>query len=183
MLDAFTNAGGRKEADASSENTPAFVAEIAPSEIDFVDDVEDYGRFEAELLNKGYDNEADIPAAEGHLATATLAELYVSQGFIDRAVDVYQQLLEEQPGNRELEDRMAQLKGVANGIGSLMELQEPAEWVENPDFVLEQDETSVSGELCKVMSRQERVISILESWLRNIERGRCVTEANTPKYR
>ena len=183
MLDAFTNAEGRKEADASSENTPAFVAEIAPSEIDFVDDVEDYGRFEAELLNKGYDNEADIPAAEGHLATATLAELYVSQGFIDRAVDVYQQLLEEQPGNRELEDRMAQLKGVANGIGSLMELQEPAEWVENPDFVLEQDETSVSGELCKVMSRQERVISILESWLRNIERGRCVTEANTPEYR
>jgi len=91
--------------------------------------------------------------------------------------------LEEQPGNRELEDRMAQLKGVANGIGSLMELQEPAEWVENPDFVLEQDETSVSGELCKVMSRQERVISILESWLRNIERGRCVTEANTPEYR
>jgi tetratricopeptide (TPR) repeat protein len=53
MLDALTNAGESKEVDARTENAPAFVAEIAPSEIDFVDDVEDNGKYEAGLLNKG----------------------------------------------------------------------------------------------------------------------------------
>jgi len=44
------------------------------------------------------------------LATTTLAELYASQGHLDRAVSVYRQLVASQPNKRELQARLEELE-------------------------------------------------------------------------
>jgi tetratricopeptide repeat protein len=52
-------------------------------------------------------------AASGELMSATLAELYFNQGFTDKAVEVYRQLLEREPGNERLRRRLAELQAPA----------------------------------------------------------------------
>ena len=47
------------------------------------------------------------------VSTRTLAELYVSQGFTDKAIDVYRQLQAAEPEAEDLERRIAELEGRA----------------------------------------------------------------------
>ncbi len=56
--------------------------------------------------------EGPAPAEEDKpgLATETLAELYASQGHLDRALAVYRQLVATQPDNVELHGRMEELE-------------------------------------------------------------------------
>jgi len=42
--------------------------------------------------------------------SATLAELYFKQGFAEKAVEVYRQLIEREPGNDRLRRRLAELQ-------------------------------------------------------------------------
>ena len=53
------------------------------------------------------------PALEESVPTRTMAELYVEQGFLDRALDVYRHLLPESPSDRGLEDRIRELETLA----------------------------------------------------------------------
>jgi tetratricopeptide (TPR) repeat protein len=53
--------------------------------------------------------EAAAPAAP--FSSSTLAELYVKQGLPDRAVEVYRQLLTEEPGNERARARLDELEG------------------------------------------------------------------------
>jgi tetratricopeptide (TPR) repeat protein len=63
----------------------------------------------AESWSEG-EAEAEEPPFPGEgVHTRTMAELYASQGLLDRAVEVYQGLLELDPGNDELTDRLAAL--------------------------------------------------------------------------
>ncbi len=50
------------------------------------------------------------PVAE--LASSTLAELYFNQGFTDKAIDVYGQLLEREPTNERARSRAAELQAL-----------------------------------------------------------------------
>lgn len=53
------------------------------------------------------------PGASGtEMASATLAELYFNQGLIDRAVALYQQLVQRQPGNGRIQARLVELQGI-----------------------------------------------------------------------
>ena len=50
------------------------------------------------------------PAAEPPaLSSSTLAELYLRQGFVDKAIEVYQQLVQREPGNEQARLRLAEL--------------------------------------------------------------------------
>jgi len=42
--------------------------------------------------------------------SATLAELYFNQGFVEKAVEVYRQLVEREPDNDRLRRRLAELQ-------------------------------------------------------------------------
>ena len=42
--------------------------------------------------------------------SATLAELYFNQGFVDKAVEVYRQLVDREPDNERLRRRLAELQ-------------------------------------------------------------------------
>lgn len=54
----------------------------------------------------------DFPPA---LSSATLAELYFSQGFVEKAAEVYEQLLQREPGNERMAARLAELKAIRAG--------------------------------------------------------------------
>jgi hypothetical protein len=49
-------------------------------------------------------------SASGELTSPTLAELYFKQGFPDKAIEVYRQLVEREPGNDRLRRRLAELQ-------------------------------------------------------------------------
>jgi hypothetical protein len=50
------------------------------------------------------------PSSTGAFVTETMAELYIQQGFHDRAADVYRQLIEQRPGDAGLRDRLHALE-------------------------------------------------------------------------
>ena len=49
---------------------------------------------------------------EPDLSSSTLAELYFNQGFTDKALAVYQQLLQREPGNERARARVAEIEGL-----------------------------------------------------------------------
>jgi tetratricopeptide (TPR) repeat protein len=53
-----------------------------------------------------------VPAASGAtpFSSSTLAELYLKQGLVDRAVEVYRQMLAEEPGNERARSRLAEIE-------------------------------------------------------------------------
>lgn len=50
------------------------------------------------------------------LNTNTLAELYISQGFYDKAIEVYQGMLAERPGSKALQNKLEQLRAMAGTV-------------------------------------------------------------------
>lgn len=58
--------------------------------------------------------EEQAAAAPSPLASSTLAELYYRQGLADRAIEVYQQLLADEPRNERARARLAELAGVGS---------------------------------------------------------------------
>jgi pentatricopeptide repeat protein len=55
------------------------------------------------------------------LNTNTLAELYVSQGFYDKAIEIYQGMLEERPDNKALQKKLEELRAMAGTAESGVE--------------------------------------------------------------
>jgi tetratricopeptide (TPR) repeat protein len=51
------------------------------------------------------------------LNTNTLAELYISQGFYDKAIEVYQGMLGERPDNKPLQEKLEKLRALAGAAG------------------------------------------------------------------
>ena len=47
------------------------------------------------------------------LNTNTLAELYISQGFYDKAIEIYQGMLNDRPGNSALQQKLEQIRAMA----------------------------------------------------------------------
>jgi tetratricopeptide (TPR) repeat protein len=55
-------------------------------------------------------DEAGTLQAATPFSSSTLAELYFRQGLVDRALEVYRQVLEEEPGNERARSRLAELE-------------------------------------------------------------------------
>jgi hypothetical protein len=60
-------------------------------------------------------------SASGELTSPTLAELYYKQGFPDKAVEVYRQLVEREPDNDRLRRRLAELQDAGPAPASAAE--------------------------------------------------------------
>jgi tetratricopeptide (TPR) repeat protein len=90
--------------EASSEEASS---EEAPSE---GDSSEDKARGEEASAEEATSGEPAPP-----LATRTMAELYIRQGFIDRGVEVYRQLVRRDPEDPGLRSRLAELESAARG--------------------------------------------------------------------
>ena len=66
---------------------------------------------------------ASPPAAAGEasLSSSTLAELYFRQGFVDKAIEVYRQLLQREPGNERARERVEELGALGAGSSAAPE--------------------------------------------------------------
>jgi len=98
------------------------------------------------------------PAARDPLMTGTLAELYVSQGFTDKAVNIYRDILSAEPDNTTVAARLAEL-----------EAQVPENQSVPPSNELTETLAIVPDQ---VVATTGSIVSVLEGWLENIRRLR-----------
>jgi hypothetical protein len=82
---------------------------------------------EAETVAPVADDELDDEEAGEPVYTRTLAELYVKQGAVDRALGVLRHLFEADADNRELADRIAQLEAGGDGADAQAEQEQPVD--------------------------------------------------------
>ena len=59
----------------------------------------------------------EAPAEAPAVSTSTLAELYFDQGFPDKAIQVYEELLEREPQNERGRARLIEIKGLSRPLG------------------------------------------------------------------
>ena len=97
--------------------------------------------------------------AEPDLSSSTLAELYFNQGFTDKALAVYQQLLQREPGNERARARVAEIEG--------LEKQLRAEESRGP----EADQGGAQDPAAARRQAIERTIARLESLLAAVKKG------------
>jgi len=126
----------------------------------------------AGLYLGGMTADADGPAASQHdpLSTGTLAELYVTQGFIHKALEIYRAILIDNPADQVVAERVADLEKREAGssetdFGIDYTLEEEA--VDEPD-------TSMTAEAFLQNSGHDGVannaLSTLDRWLDSIRR-------------
>ena len=116
--------------------------------------------------------DVDGPAALQHdpLSTGTLAELYVTQGFIHKALEIYRAILVDNPADQVVAERVAELEKLEAGspepdFGIDYTLEEEA--VDEPD-------SSMTAETILQNSGSDGVVnnalSTLDRWLDSIRR-------------
>lgn len=128
-------------------------------------------------------------------STNTLAELYISQGFHEKAIDIYEKMVAENPGNQALQDKLEQVRAMAGQAipagdqqaGASLPPVKPAPWAGAPEpsydlgADLTSDPVSPSPETSahsfdagleeqppSVSPGRKATILRLESWLKNI---------------
>jgi tetratricopeptide (TPR) repeat protein len=63
--------------------------------------------FEGEPISLG----SDDTETSDELATTTLADIYAAQGYKDKAIKIYREVLKDQPGNEDIKRKLAELVG------------------------------------------------------------------------
>lgn len=102
---------------------------------------------------------ATEPKTDVPLATATMAELYVQQGFVQQAIGIYQELLAEDPANGRFSTRLNQLMGQSISLPTAEpELATAAASVDMAD-------TAGTSQMV-----EGGLLATLEHWLDNIRR-------------
>ena len=100
-------------------------------------------------------------AGRDPLMTGTLAELYVSQGFTDKAMGIYRDILAIEPGNSSIAARLAELELQLQGD------RDSAEVMPFGEFAAAAAPLPIQG-----TADDGSVLSVLEGWLKNIRRIR-----------
>lgn len=123
--------------------------------------------------------EATRPRKE--ITTETIAELYIKQGYLDKAVDIYQTLYNADPDNEEIKSKLDELKQVGRahrnaseeGMGKGVEIP-----IQEPSPTLPKEE--LIGTVFKPAPTEEAInedsenINRLEFWLEAIQRERRI---------
>jgi hypothetical protein len=116
--------------------------------------------------------EAMMPEAD-ELTTQTLAELYVQQGLIDKAVKVYQKLLLNDPNNSQITKRLRELKP-ADALVSTPQEKSPPPPAKKMARILNgpAQDSPENRDIDHLAEERKRKISTLENWLASIRRER-----------
>ena len=114
------------------------------------------------------------------ITTNTIAELYIKQGYPEKAIDIYKAILELDPGNAAAAEKIQRLEAEMRGeAGSFEQVVEPAaEPVVQIQTPIE-PQTQVPAQRVVVDSKTagstiSDQIARLESWLANIHKVRGV---------
>ena len=145
----------------------AFEEEIDESE-KIIEDLEIIELDEVDVVEF---DESDFPASvaiQDPLSTVTLAELYVQQGFIEKAVEIYRAILSDDPANSDLKSRIAQLE---NKESACIQSSQVSGSGDNPAAGLVfQEKTTTISVLPLAQGEAYNAVSVLEAWLDNIRR-------------
>jgi tetratricopeptide (TPR) repeat protein len=127
---------------------------------------------DADILLEEVEEEAPVSATVPHhdpLSTATLAELYVQQGFLSKALDIYRSLSSEDPTNGTTLARIAELQALQTaeepGAGSvaMVPLCQPA-----PPRAVQGAAVLPPG--IPARGEADAAVAALEGWLDSIRR-------------
>lgn len=102
--------------------------------------------------------EATVESGEP-IATATLAEIYVKQGLLDKAIRVYQDLLEQNPDNETARNRLDALRGQTG-----TDVKAP---VASPAVA-----PVATAPAPQVEPKEQSPLAIMQRWLSVIKQGR-----------
>ena len=86
------------------------------------------------------------------LNTNTLAELYISQGFYDKAIEIYQGMLNDRPGNAALQQKLEQIRAMAGASDKGHELfteaaSDPGEYTPPTEDVISEAPTPTDARI------------------------------------
>lgn len=100
--------------------------------------------------------------SEASICTATLARLYLQQGFVARALAIYRRLAQEQPENPQLHECLCTLERQL-ALGAL-----------GPDAVVQRTtpDLDVDSTSTALLHQGEYVVAQLERWLHSLRRQR-----------
>ncbi len=146
-------------------------AELADSVVqEFVDDDEIIDLQESDIVEE-FDLEKMAPPATtaerlDPLSTATLAELYVQQGFTDKALNIYRSVYAVDPTNSDVQTRIAELEAREAAAAAFPVMSDSADTISGTVS----QESSVFPQGIHVQGATDDVVSTLEGWLENIRR-------------
>ena len=92
---------------------------------------------------------------EEEIITATLAELYFTQGFLERSIEIYKKLLTQHPDRQEWNTRLKQIQ-------TMVDAAEPGTTPSPP-----QESHSTMG---SDNNKRQKILATLEQWLRNCQK-------------
>lgn len=98
------------------------------------------------------------------LKTATLAELYVSQGFVDKALEIYRDILAASPDNTTIAARIAELESPAASVADETPVVAP--------LAMESVPGGAAAAVPASSTADSATVTVLEGWLENIRRLR-----------
>ena len=102
------------------------------------------------------------------ITTPTLAEVYFDQGQIERAVAIYEKIIEKNPDDQKSKARLSELRVDMETVAEAAE-EGDADGEEAPDRVFETTgEAEGTGPVYGALEKKKKMISILEAWRRNI---------------
>ncbi len=124
-----------------------------------------------------FHDECSAPEGKDPLTTVTLAELYVSQGFLKRAFSIYRELLTANPDNEELKQRLSDLKCAIDKdeASARVPVVEPERTTTTEAEAVTAERISLQNDGVKAESgsdRRDAFLTTLETWLENISRRR-----------
>ena len=112
------------------------------------------------------------------IPTATLAEIYAQQGLLDKAVRVYEDILQQNPENAKARERLLQLQESLGGKPVLLTAataDEPATLVVTQQAAAEEDllETTPTSPPLQGAIEDQPPLAVLQRWLTAIKQGRA----------
>jgi len=141
---------------------------------EIIEDIEILEIDEADLVNEeestgaSFDLGASPAPRHDPLSTATLAELYVQQGYIDKALGIYRAILACNPDDNGLRARVTELEAC------LSAMQPPSSAValveDMTSFPLDIQEQAPQSTALPSQGAADNMTTILEGWLDNIRR-------------
>ncbi len=128
----------------------------------------------AEVDKPDYHPDETLP----EIATATLAELYYSQGQIDAAVATYEKVLARSPDDLKVRGRLRELKGLKASSANVFPDKEPGEGALTGPSSVEADsregalvEPGRAASMESEKRKTEKMIAVLEEWLTRIQKA------------
>lgn len=110
------------------------------------------------------------------IPTATLAEIYVKQGLLDKGIKIYHDILKQSPENATARARMLELQGQLNDRSEVLDDEQPLEagpidekFTDTASMIPESNQSSLEIQSVPV---EQSALTVLKSWLNAIKLGR-----------